>query len=328
MDILGDLRADILAYVSPRSAQTETGASQVYGCTAEAVYRLRGESATDPRIGWAALVGNGIHAQLAEIRAAVRPGVLCEQRYVFKNVPCTVDYIDPAQRLLADYKTKDDAGAIEAVRKHGPRTAQIAQLQLGMAAAREAGIDVDRAALVYLPRSGDSIDAAYVWGPIDYDEQAALEAAAWVADVDTLAADPATDPRDHRGMPAFWCHAYCQFSRACRGEPLPEPVLDAEVEQVAAQFHEADLTAKAAKAEMEELRPGLLGLTGVAGAYKISTIGGNAKTSERPDVDALTGWWEFTNPGVPVPVVVEETITSQRLTVKPAPKPAKEAKAA
>ena len=297
----------------------------MYGCTAEAIYRLRKEPVTDPRIGWSALVGNGIHAELATIRAAVRPGVLCEQRFVFKNVPCTVDYIDPAQRLMVDYKSKDDAGAIEAVRKHGPRPAQVAQLQLGMAAARETGVSVDRAALLFLPRSGDTIDGAYVWGPIEFDEQAALDAAAWAADVDTLAADPGTDPRDHRGKPAFWCYQFCAYARACRGEPLPEPALDAEVEQVAAQFHEADLTAKAAKSQMEELRPGLLGLTGVGRRLRISTTGGNPKTNERPDVDALTGWWEFANPGVPVPVITEETITAQRLTVKPAPKPAKEA---
>lgn len=315
-DILGDLCADILAYVSPRSAQTETGASQVYGCTAEAVYRLRGEPATDARIGWSALVGNGIHAQLAEIRAAARPGVLCEQRFTFKNVPATVDYIDPAQRLLVDYKTKDDAGAIAAVRRDGPKPAQIAQIQLGMAAAREAGIEVDRGALLFLPRSGDSIDDAYVFGPVDYDEQAAIDAAAWSADVDTLAADPDTDPRDHRGKPAFWCYQYCPYVRACRGEALPEPVLDDETATIAARYHDADMTAKAAKARMEELRPALLGLSGQAGAYKISTTGGNPKTEEHPDLDALIGWWKFANPDVPVPVITEETFTSRRLTVK------------
>lgn len=320
MSILNDLQADILAYVSPRSAQTETGASQVYGCVAEAIYRLRGEPATDPRIGWSALVGNSIHAQLAEIRAAVRPGVLCEQRFVFKNVPATVDYIDPAQKLLVDYKTKDDAGAIAAVRKNGPRPAQVAQLQLGMAAAREAGIDVERAALLFLPRAGDDIDTAYVWGPVEFDEQAAVEAAAWSADVDTAAADPETDPRDHRGKPAFWCYQYCPFAQACRGEPLAEPDLDAEVASVAEQYHEADLTAKAAKAEMEQLRPALLGLSGQAGAYRISTTGGNAKTDERVDVGALTGWWKFVNGDVPLPMVTEDTFTSRRLTVKPAKK--------
>lgn len=321
-DIIGDLRADILSYVSPRSAQTETGASQVYGCGAEAIFRLRGEPVTDPRIGWSALVGNGVHAELAVIRAAVRPGVLCEQRFTFKNVPATVDYIDPAQQLLVDYKTKDDAGAIAGVRKNGPRPAQVGQLQLGMAAAREAGIDVRRAALLFLPRSGDDIDSAYVWGPVDYDEQAAIDAAAWSADVDTLAADPGTDPRDHRGKPAFWCYQYCPFARSCRGEPLPEPVLDAEIEAVAAQYHEADVTAKAAKAQMEELRPALLGLSGEAGAYKVSTTGGNEKTDERIDVDILAAWWEFAKPGVPLPVVTESGFTARRLTVKPAKKAA------
>lgn len=319
-DILGDLQADILAYVSPRSAQTETGASQVYGCIAEAIYRLRGEPVTDQRIGWSALVGNGIHAQLAEIRAATRPGVLCEQRFTFKNVPATVDYIDPAQHLLVDYKSKDDAGAIAAVRKNGPYPAQVAQLQLGMAAAREAGIDVDRAALLFLPRAGDDIDGAYVWGPVEYDEQAAIAAAEWSADVDALAADPDTDPRDHRGKPAFWCYQYCPYARTCRGEPLPEPALDAGIEAVAADYHAADLTAKAAKAQMEELRPALFGLSGQAGAFKISTTGGNPKTDERIDVDTLAGWWNFANPDVPLPMVTEETVTARRLTVKPAKK--------
>jgi hypothetical protein len=320
-DILGDLRADILAYVSPRSAQTATGASQVYGCIAQAVFRLRGEPVTDPRIGWPALVGNGIHAQLAAIRAAVRPGVICEQQFTFKNVPCTVDYIDPAQRLLLDYKTRNDADAIAVIRQDGPAPAQVAQIQLGMGAARAAGISVDRGGLVFLPRAGDSIDDAYVWGPVDYDEDAALEAAAWSADVDTLAADPGTDPRDHRGKPAFWCYQYCPYARACRGEPAPDPVLSDEVEPIAADYHHAARAEKAAKARMRELRPALLGLSGQAGAYKIITSGGRPKTTERVDVDSLIGWWKFANPGMPVPTVTEETVTTQRLTVRPVTQP-------
>lgn len=312
------IRADFLTDVntfeaeSPRSQQVETGASQLYGCVAEAIYRLRGTELDVQDASWAAVVGKAIHGYLEEARAKVRTGVIPERRFVYRNVPATVDYIDPAQHLLIDYKSKETAAEIADLLEAGERPSWRGQVMLGAAAAREAGYRIDHVAIVVLPRNGNLDDVA-VLGPWEFDEQEALEAAMWANQVDDLAADPDIDPRDHRGQPYFFCRAYCPFFSKCRGEE-PAPV---ELDDLAAPgeaYREAQDSRDAAVKRMEALRPVLFGAKGRAGRVTISTSQASSKDVEVEDVDAMRELALFVNGEVPTKTVSRST--SARLTVK------------
>jgi hypothetical protein len=232
-----------------------------------------------------------MHEYLATVRPKVRDGVIVEQRFVFRNVPATVDYIQLP--VLVDYKTDKDADDIIGLTEEKPKWR--AQVMLGAAGAREAGYQVEYVAIVLLPRSGDLNDAK-VFGPWPYDEQEAIEAAAWAADVDTLAADETVDPRDHRGMPAFWCWSYCGFAKACRGERPDAPEL-AELAPVAADYFEAQQAEKAAAERKKLLAPHLLAVRDLpdrrarAGDFNVTAVRNGGRTAA--DMDALTELWRF-----------------------------------
>lgn len=288
--ILADLRHDIETYIreqKPRGLQVETGASQLYGCVAEAIFRLRGEPSQEP-LSWDAEVGTAIHEYLATVRPKVRDGMIVEQRFVFRNVPATVDCLIPAEQILIDYKSDKDADDILGVPVAG-KPKWRGQLMVGAAGAREAGYDVRYVAIVLLPRSGD-LDDARVLGPWEYDEAEAVAATEWAADADTLALDPDVDPRDHRGMPAFWCRAYCGYAKSCRGELSELPDLD-ELAPVAADYFAALQAEKDGKARKKELAPLLLGAKGRAGEFTVTTVHNGGQ--ESLDTDALVEAWQF-----------------------------------
>lgn len=291
--ILADLRHDLETYIrehKPRGQQVETGASQLYGCIAEGIFRLRGEPSQEP-LSWDAEVGTAVHEYLATVRPKVRDGVTVERRFVFRNVPATVDYIDLP--VLIDYKTDKDADDILGLTEEKPKWR--AQVMLGAAGAREAGYQVEYVAIVVLPRSGDLSDAK-VFGPWPYDEAEAVAAAAWAGDVDSLAADPDVDPRDHRGMPAFWCWSYCGFAKACRGERPDAPDMD-ELAPIAEDYDDAMRAEKAAVARKKLLAPHLLVVrdlpdrTGIAGDFKVTAVRNGGRSG--PDVEAYEELWRF-----------------------------------
>lgn len=310
--IEAELTADLTAYATgtDRSQQVETGASQLYDCVAATMFRLRGEPA-DPLMMWQAEVGSAIHARVAEARAKVRPGVIVEQRFVFKGVPATVDFIDPEHGLLIDFKTRDDAARIRSLTADDAAE-HLPQLMLGAAGAREAGVNVTHVALAYLPRSGDL--HVRVFGPYEYDEQAAIAGAEWSADVDTAAASDA-DPRDHRGKPAWWCWQWCEYATACRGEQLAGTDL-ADLAGPGEAYRAAQDRRDEAESQMRELRPYLLGARGVAGDVKITTSREGSKLVEEEDEQALRDLWQFVNADVPLPVRQVEKYTAPKLIVK------------
>lgn len=312
--ILGDLHSDIVAFqaATDRSQQVETGASQLYGCVAETIYRLRG-APREERLSWPAVVGTSIHEYLATARPKVRDDVITEQRFVYKNVPATVDYLQSP--LLVDYKTRDDDDAIDDMVSDGISPKWLGQLMVGAAGAREAGHTVEWVAIVLLPRSGEFTDAK-VLGPYPFDQQLADDAAEWSLAADDLAADESVDPRDHRGRPAFWCVAYCPFVKPCRGEVV-EVQLD-ELASVAERYREAQDVRDDAVAEMQRLRPLIpVGVKGKAGRTSLSHSTGSVKTVEEEDVDRLRETWRFVHgDGEPLPTRVVEKASSPRLTVK------------
>lgn len=315
--ILDDFAADITAFEvnTPRALQVETGGSQIYGCVAEAIFRLRGTQPSE-RLSWQAVVGKAIHEYAATARAKVREGAICEQRFAYRGVPCSVDYLDPEQRLLLDIKTKDDADEVEQMLTGGPSDRQLAQLHLGAAAANSAGYDIAWVGLLCLPRDGE-LDDARVVGPFEFDQAQADAAAEWSQNVETAAADPDVDPRDHRGQPAFWCYRFCPFVGECRGH---EPNAAADLSELAVPgeaYREAQDARDAAAERMRALRPTLLGAKGRAGRVSISTARGSVTSVDELAVDELTDLWRYVyGNDAPLPSKTVEKTFSSRLAVK------------
>ena len=285
--ILADLIADMTAFEASteRAQQVETGASQLYGCLAETMFRLRGET-PESRPSWDLIVGKAVHEYLATARSKVDPEAVVETRFVWRGVPATVDYLKGP--LLVDYKTDKDGEDIVGLDEAG-KPKWLAQVHVGAMGARDAGYPVEYVAVIVLPRSG-SMEEARVLGPWEVDEELAAEAVTWAADAEIAAASDA-DPRDFRGMPAFFCHAYCPFVAPCRGEEAPNPDL-AELEPVAARYHEAGITEKQAAQLRKDLRPLLMGVNDVVGGFRVSTSGG--RSSDAEDVDRMRDLWRFT----------------------------------
>lgn len=254
-----DLLAAALTAPTARGRQTQTGASQLYGCRAEAVLRLTGVTATDLRPRLDAENGTAIHAWL-ESRLAALAGddLLVEQRYTYRGVPATVDLIFQSERRLVDLKTKGNAAAIATVRRDGPSPRYQAQVHLGAAAANDAGVRVDTVELLFLPRDGYLSDA-WSWSA-PFDRTAADKAAEWAAEVDALAVEragltPAEAVEGLRDEPPSFCWHYCAFVTACRGErpsfpPVDEGVADVAAEYLAAKALEEEAKDRAARARV------------------------------------------------------------------------------
>jgi len=297
----------------PRSLQVATGASQVDGCRAEAIFRLRGTPVSDPRLSWPATVGNAVHEWAATaVRAwADRTGarVVVEERLTYRGLPVTVDAVFVDHGIAVDWKTLGDAAALAQVRRHGPSIGQQMQAHLAVGAAREADLDVTIAALLFVPREGDLSDAVTWQAP--YDEALADRGVAQALERDQLAADPDVRPEDHRDQPWHWCRDWCEFVSACRGEQTAPSEVDAEAllaatEWLQARQDEADAEAprKAAAQVLDHYADAGLDLR----AAGVRRQGGNVGVEERVDDTAVRRAYEQMLG--PLPTMTTEKVTS------------------
>lgn len=205
----------------PRCQQVELGASDAFGCRASAVLRLNRVPESDPRLRWDALVGTAIHL-VAQLAAG--EGVLAEERFSYRGVFASVDRYDPARKTLTDIKSKDTAAKVRSVARFGPRREHVAQVHLGAAALQEAGHEVERVELLYLPRVGDP-SSAYVWDDVP-DRAVADEAVDWIEKANATALDrahlePAEMVQGLQDEDESFCRRYCAHVTACRGEVAP-----------------------------------------------------------------------------------------------------------
>jgi hypothetical protein len=269
----------------PRSLQVEIGASGLYGCRAASVLRLNGVPETDGSLRWDALVGTAIHG-VAE--AAAPKTVLVEQRFTFEGVTATIDRYDPGTATLTDAKTKEDAAAVAKVRKYGPDERHVAQVMLGAAALQDAGYDVERVEILYLPRVGNPREDGYLWSATP-DREQAVAAAEWAREVTEEAAARAEMPVEEQvyglrdELPSF-CFAYCPFVTACRGTSAPPVEVDPLIEATVREYLEADAQEKDAAARKAAARRFLEPYQSLPG---LRWQGGNAKSVEELDLDRM-----------------------------------------
>ena len=310
-DLIAELAADLLEFETsrPRAMQVETGASQIGGCRAETVFRLRGTPQSDPCISWEAWVGNAIHERLALVRGG-NPRYLCEQRFTYRGIPATVDLVDLEAKTVIDWKTKDDPDCFPTE----PEREWLTQVNLGAAGANAAGVEVTHVAVIVLPRAGEF--EAQLFGPYPVDIALADAAVDWVEETNLLATlpDHELDLTVLRDEPPMFCARYCPYVTTCRGVPHPVQPLDAAVAAMAAEYDAARTERDRADARMKQLRGSLVGLKGQAGEWRITTAGGREKTEQVEDTDQIRDWWQFVNGDLPT--IERTTRTNISLTVK------------
>lgn len=268
----------------PRSLQVEPGASQAGSCRAALLMRTTGTEPTDRRLNLATLWGTAVHSMCEQ---AASPGDITEQKFFYRGIPCTIDRYRPDVQTVVDYKTKASPEKITEIRESGPSAGNVWQIMLGAAALIDAGHDVKTVELLYLPRSGGTVDDCYLWSA-DFDQAIADEAADWMRAererAEALGRPATVDDLDGlRDEPFFFCAAVCEFFTLCRGPgALPS---DDDYAEAARRFYEANRAAKAAADVKRAAAADLGGFAGNAGGLTVRQVPGS--TSYALDVDAV-----------------------------------------
>lgn len=311
MSTLDDFRAEVTAWdqARERSQQSAPGASGTYECRAALVLRANGVPDSDSPDTWRQVVGTSIH--LTAERAA-GADVLVEHRVTYRGVPATVDRY--TNGVLTDLKTKADAAAIAKVRTYGPSSGQVGQIMLGAAGLIDDGLDVHTVELLFVPRSG-SLDDAFLWSA-PFSRAAADAAADWHEEVRALIDErsgltPDVQANGLRDQPPSWCHAYCEFRTACRGESGPPVEVDALVQATVEEYLTADAAEKTAKQTKDAARRFLASYEALPG---LRWQGGATRTSEEIDMDRLLEDYRAVIGEPPTRLVEKVTARSLRRT--------------
>jgi hypothetical protein len=317
MNTLEILAAELLAYDQgrDRSKQTEPGASQVLSCRAAMLLRTTGAEPSDPRLGLAALWGSAIHSTCENAAGWEQ---VTERKYRYRDVPATIDRFDPERETLTDLKTLKDPEAVTAIRASGPKRRHILQVQLGAAALIAEGFPVKTVELLYLPRSGGSMDDAWLWES-DVDQALADEAADWLlaerGRAEQLGRPATTDDLNGlRDEAFFFCASFCEHFSTCRGRDAG-PSQD-DLAEVAGEFDAGKRLEAAGKAQKAEAARLLAGFTGTAGPWKVRTSPDtSAVVLDTDAIKARAEEWTFVT-GEPLPV--KESVRRGFVTVSKA----------
>lgn len=207
--VLGEALKDRVYTVSataPRSQQAALGFSEVgHPCARRLSHRLAGTPVVHRGDPLPALFGTGLHQVLADGFARLDAHVgryLLEQPVSYRGIPGCCDGYDRRLRTVWDWKTTT-LRSISRIRREGPPTASVIQVNGYAAGLIAAGETVDAVALVYLPRDG-ALEEMYVWrSPFD---RTVIDAA--IDRVDALrGTDPAQVPASTSPL-CGWCPFY------------------------------------------------------------------------------------------------------------------------
>lgn len=238
----------------PRSKQVAIGVSALGGCRRQVWHKLNGDTETNATKRLAAIMGTAIHASIEQAFAGAKD-VLIEHRVEIDGLPpATIDFYDVAAGEVVDWKTIKLSGVNWFVSKQKQWQVQV----YGYLMARS-GFEVKTVTLVGIPRDGDEGDIIIHSEP--YDEAIALEALAWLKDVEAMTEAPAPE-RD-----AGFCKSYCGFyGSVCAGIPKDlsgELITDARTTNSAKRYVEINGLISALESEKDGLKEALTGVTGV-----------------------------------------------------------------
>lgn len=165
-----------------RSLQTAVGASEVgHPCARRLAYRLAGAPVSNHGDPTRLLVGTGTHLAIENILLRADRGAgrfLTELPVTYRGIPGRVDLLDTFLHVVVDWKTTGKA-RLSGYAKDGIPQAYRVQAQIYAAGLREAGYQIHRLAVAFLPYDGA---LSQLW--------------TWEADPDPAEADRAIDRLD------------------------------------------------------------------------------------------------------------------------------------
>lgn len=269
----------------PRSKQTRVGPSEMGGCRARVWHKINGTQATNPATKrLAAVMGTAIHASIYDALRRVDPW---GDRYELEveaeagGVVGHVDCYDKIDATVWDWKTTTKKSL-----SSFPSKQQRWQVQVYGYLLASTGRPVKRVGLVAIARDGNEDDVVQV--SEDYDEATALDALAWLADVEALDTVPPGE-KD----PVSFCRHYCEFFGACEGKLVASDDTPPLGEQEATTVHEyveAKAAVDAAKKQADEVRERLVGVVGsTSDGWRVSWAARTASTVDREAVAAVMG---------------------------------------
>lgn len=281
-----------------RSKQTEIGVSQLGSCRRKVWHQLQGHKGSNRVLRLPSMLGTAIHTLIENTLPNSVFG-LYEHRVELEGYPpATIDFYDPGSKAVWDWKTitLKNVPYFQSQQKKWQVMVYAYLLTLE-------GHEVETVNLLGIPRDGTE-DDLITWS-MPYDESVALEALAWLKEVEAMTDAPAPE------MSGAFCQSYCPFfGDLCGGIPKDlrgEPIADALASQAAAdyialseQIKELERLKDAAKTQLE----GVEGITFDGIKVSWSTVKGR----ETPDIEAIEKALGF--------VPTKTGAASARLTVK------------
>lgn len=236
-ELLGLIRRAIDRH--PRSQQKALGPSEVgHPCARKLGYQMLGIDENPGEPNWKATVGTALHAWLEDVmgednpRQAVRAADV--SRWIIEaTVSCGelagydlcghCDLYDRVTGTVVDWKSVGPT-QLAKYRRHGPGDQYRIQAHLYGRGWTRRGQDVQRVAVMFLPRNGELREA--FWWSEPYDEQVALDALARGNAIHAVTAALGEQALQHLDTADAYCRM-CPFfragstdlSRGCPGHP-------------------------------------------------------------------------------------------------------------
>jgi Domain of unknown function DUF83 len=188
-----------------RSQQTAIGVSQLGACRRQVWFQLNNQPKTNEGLRLASMMGTAIHAAIEA--ALTDSDFLLEHRVEIDGYPpATIDCFDPATGMVVDFKTTTKKNL-----RYFPSQQQRWQVQVYGFLMAKSGYEVNTVKLIAISRDGTEQDIREHVEP--YNETVALEALAWLKDVESMPFEPAPEKSGK------FCSDYCPyFGNACRGK--------------------------------------------------------------------------------------------------------------
>lgn len=267
-----------------RSQQVEIGVSQIGGCRKQVWLQMQDAERTNDTLKLPALMGTAIHKMIEEALAADWNDYQMEREVEYDGLKGHIDLYLPAIGAVIDWKTTKLKNL-----DYFPSKQQRWQVHLYAFLLSKNGESPKTVTLVGIPRDGDERHIRI--HTENYDEQMAMDALLWLADVKQATEAPAPER-----YAAQFCQHYCPyFGDICTGkekeinaETITDDVVIGAVEkylEVTAEIKKLEDKKDGIKALLENVD----GVTPSGITVKWSQVAGRSSIDEQ-EVQKLLGY--------------------------------------